>query len=196
MTRKFKGDALLVATHNVGKMAEFRRLLSNTITIKSAGDIDLPDVEETGSTFLENAQLKALHATKFSDMPALADDSGFCLDGLDGRPGLYSARVAKELGGYPETFKAFDQELGEKTRVARFVCVLCLAWPDGHVEYVEGNVQGRFVYPPMGDNGFGYDPVFIPDGYDVSFAQMGDAKNKISHRALAIEKMLDLCFLG
>ena len=196
MTRKFNGQDLLVATHNTSKMAEFRRLLSDTIAIKSATDVGLPDVEETGVTFLENAQLKALHAAKYTNTPALADDSGFCLDALDGRPGLYSARVAKKLGGYPQTFKSFDAELDDKSRVARFICVLCLAWTDGHVEHVEGNVQGQFVYPPLGDNGFGYDPVFIPDGYEMSFAQMGDAKNKISHRGLAISQMLDLCFLG
>lgn len=195
MSRKFSENELLIASHNAGKIAEFQKILGDQMTIKSASDFNLEDVEETGTTFSENARLKAEYAAKATGLPALADDSGFCIDALDGRPGLYSARVTKKYGGYPQTFEAFHQELGDKPRTARFVCVLALAWPDGHVEEVSGEVEGSFIYPARGLGGFGYDPVFIRKGESKSFGEMSpQEKHQNSHRGNAIQAMLEKCF--
>lgn len=195
MTRKFKGRELLVATHNAGKVREYRALLGDHITFKSADDIDMPDVEETGSTYLENAKLKALQGAQFSGLPTLGDDSGFGLDALDGRPGLYSARFVKQNGGIQKTFDALQKELGDKNRTARFYTTLCLAWPDGHFEYVAQEAIGQFIYPSRGTGGFGYDPVFMLDGMDKTFGEISETeKNPLSARGKAAQAMLMKCF--
>ncbi len=195
MTRKFAGSELLIATHNAGKVAEFQKMLGGNITIKMASDLDLPDVEETGTTYLENAHLKASAGAQFSGLPTLADDSGFAIDALDGRPGLYSARFIKKMGSAEKAFAALHEELGDRDRTARFICVLCLAWPDGHYEHVRGEVVGQFIYPMRGRAGFGYDPLFIPENQNRTFGEMtGDEKNIFSHRRQAIEKILQKCF--
>ncbi len=196
MTRKFAGKELLVATHNSGKASEFQKILGPHITVKSASDFNLPDVEETGTTYHENARLKALHGAQFSNLPTLGDDSGFEVDALDGKPGLYTARFIKAQGSADQAFASLQTELGDKSRVARFVCCLCLAWPDGHVEHVKEEVVGHFTHPPRGDKGFGYDPVFMPQGYDVTFGELShEVKNKISHRGRAVQAILKKCFL-
>ncbi|MCM2344475.1 MAG: non-canonical purine NTP pyrophosphatase, partial [Alphaproteobacteria bacterium] len=162
--RKFSGDKLILATHNKGKVAEISALLGNYVQeFPSAGGLGLPEPEETGTTFLENATIKALAAAQATGMPALADDSGLCVNGLNGHPGVYSA----DWGGNPRDFnkamQRIQDELGDNPdRSAYFVSVLVLAWPDGHTEHVEGRVAGTLVWPIRGDGGHGYDPMFVP----------------------------------
>ena len=195
MTRKFDGTEILIATHNAGKAAEFQKMLGNTITIKTAADFDLPDVEETGTTYAENAKLKALHGAQHTGLPTLADDSGFGIDALDGRPGLYTARFMKAQGSATQAFDALQKELGDQSRSARFICALCLAWPDGHVEEVQEEVVGQLIYPPRGLGGFGYDPIFMRDGDSQTFGEISSAeKNNKSHRGKAVRAMLRKCF--
>ncbi len=185
---------LLVASHNQGKIKEIRRLLEPYGTeVLSAADLQLPDVEETGTTFAENAALKAKELARLSSMTCLADDSGLCVDALGGRPGVYSARYAPERDFAKGMAKLLTEMAasGNPSRAAHFSCVLALAEPDGNCRFFEGRVDGRLLEAPRGNGGFGYDPLFMPEGRDVTFAEMdGDEKNKISHRGRAFQKFI------
>lgn len=199
MARKFDGKKLLVASHNPGKVREIGELVAPyAIEVISAGDLNLPEPEETGDSFIANAELKALAAARASGMVALADDSGLSVDALDGAPGIYSARWGGPAKDFDLAMAKVHQALDEKKaqeRRAFFACALSLAWPDGHVESFEGRVQGAIVWPPRGKQGFGYDPIFQATGYDVTFAEMDPAeKHKISHRADAFARLIHACF--
>ncbi len=197
MNRRFKGDRLVIASHNPGKVREIAELLAPySVAVDSAGGLGLAEPEETGDSFRANAELKALAAARASGLPALADDSGLAVDALGGKPGIHSARWAGPDRDFAAAMAKVEDALGEeKNRSARFVCVLTLAWPDGHCESFEGTVAGSLVWPPRGDRGFGYDPIFVPDGYDVTFGEMDpDAKHAISHRADAFAKLIAACF--
>lgn len=197
--RKFDGDELVVATHNKGKAREIAELLSPYVAnFYTAGELDLPEPEETGSTFAENAILKAVAAAKGSGKPALADDSGLAVNALNGDPGIYSARWGGLEKDFNIAMKKVHEALGDaKDRSAYFVCTLALAWPDGHSEVFEGRVHGEIVWPMRGEKGFGYDPVFQANGYDITFAEMDPAeKQAISHRAQAFELLVQNCLKG
>lgn len=197
MARRFDDAKLVIASHNAGKVREIADLLGGRdIAVVSAADLGLPEPEETGETFTDNAKLKALAAAKASGLPALADDSGLCVVALDGAPGIYSARWAgpnRDFGHAMERVKvALDDN---PDREAYFVCVLALAWPDGHCETFEGRVYGALTFPPRGDKGFGYDPIFEPVGEARTFAEMDPAeKHQMSHRAQAFDLLLAACF--
>jgi XTP/dITP diphosphohydrolase len=199
---------LIVATHNPGKLREMRELLAPYgIATQSAGELGLPEPEETGTTFAENARIKAVAAARSSGKPAFADDSGLVVDALGGEPGIHSARWAgpdKDFRAAMNRIQTLLIERGAKTpeqRRAHFAAALCLAWPDGHVEDFEGRVDGVVVWPPRGDKGFGYDPLFRPDGFDITFGQMSaDEKHGLppqgrglSHRARAFMKLAEAC---
>ncbi|WP_265530112.1 RdgB/HAM1 family non-canonical purine NTP pyrophosphatase [Sphingomicrobium marinum] len=189
------GDKLVIATHNAGKLREIRELLAPFgIECLGAAELDLPDPEETGTTFVANAELKARQAADLSGLPALADDSGLSVDALNGDPGIRSARWAEDADGNRDFYRAMkkvEDALGpDDARDAHFVCVLTLAWPDGRVESFEGKVLGHLEFPPRGDKGFGYDPIFVPHGHDITFGEMDPAKkHAISHRADAFAKL-------
>lgn len=194
MARLFDGDTIVIATHNRGKFLEFKTLLAPYVRkIISAVELGLPEPKETGTTFIENASIKALAAAG-AGVPALADDSGLCVKALGGNPGLYSARWCGDSRDPNIGIERVQAELGQSPdRSAYFTCVLALAWPDEHVETVEGRCNGQIVWPPRGDNGHGYDPIFQPEGFEQTFAEMGNAqKNKISHRGLALQQLLGL----
>ena len=188
-----RGDKLVFATHNQGKLREIDELIAPFgLTVASAAALGLPEPEETGLTFAENAILKAVAAATASAHPALADDSGLAVDALGGAPGIYSARWAgpgKDFALAMRTVEDRLQSLGATTpakRTARFVAVLCLAFPDGHTETFMGQVAGHLVWPPRGANGFGYDPMFVPEGHDRTFGEMAaHEKHDLSHRARA-----------
>jgi len=187
---------IVFASHNAGKIAEIKQLLQPLgITVKSAADMDLPDVEETGTTFAENSLIKSQTIAKIIGIPCIADDSGLCVDALDGAPGVYSARYAPDRDFDKGMDKLLAQmaESPNKSRKAHFSCVVSLAYPNGEYHLFEGRVDGTIAQQKMkGVQGFGYDPLFVPDGYDVSFAQMNKAdKNKISHRGRAMQKFKD-----
>ena len=193
--RKLKPGKLVIASHNPGKVREILEMLAPYgIEPVSAADLDLPEPEETGTTFLANAELKALQAADLSGLPALADDSGLCVDALGGDPGIFSARWAGAEKDFhvamQRVHNAIEMTGPDASRDAHFVCVLALAWPDGHVESFEGRVDGTLVWPPRGTGGFGYNPIFVPLGSDQTFAEMPDAKKAISHRAMAFERMM------
>lgn len=198
--RRFTGDTLVLATHNQGKLREIAELVAPfRVRAVSAGDLGLPEPEETGDTYLANAELKALAATRAANLPALADDSGISVDALDGAPGIYSARwagAAKDFGKAMEkVWQAVQDKGAEPPFTARFVSALTLAWPDGHTESFEGIVPGRLVWPPRGLHGFGYDPMFVPDGETRSFGEIPHAeKQTMSHRARAFRQLIDACF--
>ncbi|MCC6597688.1 MAG: RdgB/HAM1 family non-canonical purine NTP pyrophosphatase [Alphaproteobacteria bacterium] len=197
MTRKFTDNALVIATHNAGKVGEIAALLGPYVaSFESAGALGLAEPEETGETFQDNAKIKALAAVLASGKPALADDSGLCVHALGGEPGVYSARWAGPDKDFSLAMRRIETLLGPSPdRSASFVCALALAWPDGHVEVFEGRVSGEMVFPPRGERGFGYDPVFVPEGYDISFAEMDPAeKHRISHRAAAFSMLVESCF--
>lgn len=199
MARKFSGDTLVIASHNPGKVREIGALLQPfEVRVQSAADLDLPEPDETGDTFIANAELKARAAVAGAGMIALADDSGLVVPALDGAPGIYSARWAgpgKDFGAAMAKVQKALEAIGESGARAYFACALALAWPDGHVENVEGRVEGRLTWPPRGDHGFGYDPMFIPDSYDITFGEMDpDMKHAISHRADAFRQLVDACF--
>jgi XTP/dITP diphosphohydrolase len=199
VTRRFQEKKLVVATHNAGKLAEFRALLSSFgVDVVSSGDLGLPEPEETGKTFLENAALKALAAAKTSNLPALADDSGLCVAALGGEPGVYSARWGGPEKDMRVAMQRVHEAMGDnEDKSACFICSLVLAWPDGHTENVEGRVDGTFVWPPRGTGGMGYDPAFVPDGETRSFAEMeGEEKNKISHRGEALRLLVERFFVN
>ncbi|MEQ8266203.1 MAG: RdgB/HAM1 family non-canonical purine NTP pyrophosphatase [Parvibaculum sp.] len=199
MTRRFEGGKLVVASHNPGKVREIADLLAPfDIETVSAADLGLNEPDETGETFRENAELKALAAARAAKLPALADDSGLCVEALGGAPGIYSARWAgptKDFAFAMEKLRRGMLETGPVDTSAHFICGLALAWPDGTIEYFEGRVDGDLVWPPRGDKGFGYDPVFVPKGYETTFGEMEpQAKHDISHRAHAFRQLVDACF--
>lgn len=186
---------VIFASHNKGKIQEIKNILEPLgVQIISSSDIEIPDVEETGVTFAENSLQKSSAIAKYTGKPCIADDSGLCVDALNGAPGVFSARYAPNR----DFDKGMDKLLDEiaksniKSRKAHFSCVISLAYPDGYYELFEGRVDGQIAEQKMGEGGFGYDPLFIPDGYNCSFAQMGsEEKNKISHRARALQKFKD-----
>ena len=196
MARRFDESKLVIASHNDGKVREIRDLL---ITLTSAGALGLPEPEETGTTFAENAALKAHASAASSGIPALADDSGFSVAALDGAPGIHAARFAERDDGTRDFEWAMERlheaSQGADTDLAWFTSALALAWPDGHTEIFEGRVAGTLIWPPRGDRGFGYDPIFLAVGETKTFGEMSpEAKYAISHRAIAFQKMTEACF--
>lgn len=195
--RKFTGDTLVLATHNKGKVVEIAALLAPfSVTVKSAGELNLPEPDETEDSFIGNAKLKALAAATASGLPALADDSGLCVHALNGDPGIYSARWAGPTKDFKIAMAAVNDKLGAAAdRSAHFISALALAWPDGHCEIFEGRIDGALVWPARGVNGFGYDPMFVPDGFDITFGEMDPAaKHALSHRARAFAQLVSGCF--
>src|SRR3954462_3464332 len=207
MHRRITG-ALVIATHNPGKLAEMRELPApHGVEAVSAGDLGLGEPEETGQTFRANAAIKAIAAAKAAQLPAFADDSGLVVDALDGAPGIYSARWAGEGKDFMVAMSRIErllQERGATTpdrRSAHFVSALCVAWPDGHLEEVEGRADGTLVWPPRGTAGFGYDPAFLPDGQTRTFGEMTSIEKHglpplglgLSHRARAFVKLGEIC---
>ncbi|MCC6006272.1 MAG: RdgB/HAM1 family non-canonical purine NTP pyrophosphatase [Rhodobacteraceae bacterium] len=202
MTRRFEGDRLLVATHNLGKLEEIAALLApRGVICTSAADHGLPEPAETESTFAGNARIKAHAAARATGLPALSDDSGLVVDGLGGAPGVHTADWA-ETGQGRDFVMAMERLWHEleaarapEPRNARFCCTLVLAWPDGHDELFEGMVHGRIVWPMRGVLGHGFDPVFLPDGHELTFGEMDRwEKNRLSHRADAIARLVEGCF--
>jgi XTP/dITP diphosphohydrolase len=187
------GDGLVVATHNKGKLREFRDLFGPLgIAVDSSSELGVSEPEETGSTFEENARLKAVATAAATGRIALADDSGLAVEALAGAPGIHSARWAGEPRDFYRAMSKVENDLqamgafAPTQRRAKFVCVLCLANPEGAVQFFEGTAPGHLVWPPRGTQGFGYDPMFVPDGYDMTFGEMDpDNKHAISHRARA-----------
>ncbi|HEV7310186.1 RdgB/HAM1 family non-canonical purine NTP pyrophosphatase [Ensifer sp.] len=210
--RKLDNKTLIVASHNAGKIREIRDLIGPLgFEAKSAADLNFIEPDETGTTFEENATIKALASARASGLPALSDDSGLVIDALGGAPGVYTANWAEREDGsrdFAMAMEKVEKALQEKgaaapsERTARFVSVLCLAWPDGHVELFRGEVEGFVVWPPRGSQGFGYDPVFQPKGYETTFGEMsadekhgwkpGDAE-ALSHRARAFKIFAEIC---
>ena len=195
MTRRLAGGRLVIASHNGGKVREIGELLApHGIEGVAASALGLPEPEETGATFLANAELKA-RAAAAAGLPALADDSGLEVAALDGAPGIYSARWAGPERDFAHAMAEVHDRLGDRPREAAFIAALALAWPDGHVECFEGRVEGRLVWPPRGNRGFGYDPIFVPAGHGETFGEMApEAKARITHRARAFEKLAAACF--
>lgn len=198
MLQIFPGDRLVVASHNTGKVEEITELLAPFgVETISAGSLGLPEPEETGDTFEANAALKAKAAAQASGLPALADDSGLVVPALDGAPGIYSARWAGPAKDFRTAMERVHRELGEKDRVASFVAVLALAWPDSRTEFFRGEVEGTLTWPPRGDRGFGYDPMFVPHGGMLTFGEIDPAeKHQTSHRARAFAKLVERHFDG
>ncbi|TKT82661.1 RdgB/HAM1 family non-canonical purine NTP pyrophosphatase [Aquamicrobium sp. LC103] len=205
--RKLEGRKIVVASHNKGKLAEFADLIAPFgFEAGSAAEYGLPEPEETGTTFEENAYIKAFAAASATGLPALSDDSGLMVDALDGAPGVYTANWAELPDGTRDFAHAMQLTEGKlrekgatggKERTGRFVSVICLAWPDGEAEYFRGEVDGHLVWPPRGERGFGYDPMFQPDGFDATFGEMSAAEKHgwkpgdataLSHRARAFQK--------
>ena len=197
MARKFEGGKLVIASHNPGKVREIGELLAPFgADVVSAEDLGLPEPVEDGLSFIANAEIKARAAAIASGLPALADDSGLAVHGLNGEPGIYSSRSAGPDKDFDLAMRKVQQELENiHDKSAHFACALTLCWPDGHTESFEGQVLGQMVWPPRGDKGFGYDPAFMADGMDITFAEMPpQAKHAISHRAKAFEKLVEACF--
>jgi XTP/dITP diphosphohydrolase len=207
VTRRIAGG-LVIATHNAGKVQEFRELLAPyNIEIQSAAELGFIEPAEIGSTFLENARIKAAAAAQASRRPALADDSGLAVEALGGAPGIHSARWAGAERDFGLAMQRIDDELRAwgaakpGQRRAHFVCALCVAWPDGHLEEFEGEVDGTLVWPPRGSAGFGYDPMFLPAGFDRTFGEMTSQEKHglpprglgLSHRARAFIKLAAAC---
>lgn len=208
--RKLDSKTIIVASHNAGKIAEINDLIGPMgFTAKSAKELNLAEPDETGTTYEENARIKALASAMASGLPALSDDSGLAIDALDGAPGVYTANWAEREDGsrdFAWAMEKVERALEEKGAIApdqrkgRFVSVLCLAWPDGHTETFRGEVEGEIVWPPRGSAGFGYDPIFKPDGYETTFGEMtaeekhgwrpGDAE-ALSHRARAFKLLVE-----
>ena len=194
------GDKLVIATHNPGKLREMRDLMEPLgITCVGAEELGLPEPEEIGVTFVDNADLKAREAADLSGFPALADDSGLCVDALHGAPGIFSARWAEDEQGDRDWMRAMEKVWREIEAAgpdagydAHFACALAIAWPnDGQAENFEGRVDGTLVWPPRGEKGFGYDPIFVPAGHDVTFGEMEpEEKHRMSHRADAFRKLV------
>jgi XTP/dITP diphosphohydrolase len=210
--RKLDTRTIVVASHNKGKIAEIAELIGPFgFSAKSAAELNFEEPDETGTTFEENAAIKALASAKASGLPALSDDSGLVIDALDGAPGVYTANWAETADGtrdFAMAMEKVEKALADKgvtdtkDRTARFVSVLCLAWPDGHTEMFRGEIEGTVVWPPRGTAGFGYDPVFQPEGFDTTFGEMpseqkhgwkpGDA-TALSHRARAFKLFVESC---
>ena len=210
MHRRITGR-LVIATHNPGKLAEMRELLApHGVAAVSAGELNLPEPEETGTTFRANARIKATAAATAAGLPAFADDSGLAVDALDGQPGIHSARWAgptKDFAAAMARIERLLQERGAREaaqRTAHFVSALCVAWPDGHLEEVEARVDGTLVWPPRGTAGFGYDPMFLPEGETRTFGEMTSVEKHglpplglgLSHRAKAFVKLAEICLDG
>lgn len=187
MARQFTEKRLVIASHNPGKIREIADLLSPwSVEVVSASELNLPEPEETGDSFVANAKLKSDASAFGAKLPALADDSGLDVPALDGAPGIYSARWAGPDKDFDAAMARVNDELGDRDRRARFVCALSLTWPDGHCEIFEGEVWGTLVWPPRGDNGFGYDPLFFVPGEGKTSAELTPArKNELSHRGAA-----------
>ncbi len=202
MPRRFADKKLVIASHNAGKVREIGDLMAPFgIEVVSARSLGLPEPEETGTTFEANAALKARAAARAARLPALADDSGVVVPALGGDPGIYSARWAGPSKDFAIAMRKVEDALAAKLvpgvadRRASFVAVLALAWPDDHVEMFRGEVHGGLVWPPRGNKGFGYDPMFVPDGYTLTFGEMDPAaKHAISHRARAFQQLVAACF--
>lgn len=201
IARSFTGNKLIIASHNKGKLREMIDLMAPFgIEVVSAGDLDLPEPDETEDSYIGNARLKAVAAATASGLPALADDSGLSVDALGGDPGIYSARWAdRNTAGERDFNTAMDKVMAKlaplANRRARFVSALALAWPDGHCELFEGEVAGEIMHDKRGSRGFGYDPIFRPFGYDVTFGEMDPAvKHEISHRAESFRQLMAACF--
>jgi XTP/dITP diphosphohydrolase len=191
------GTRIVIATHNPGKLREIAALLApHGVEATSAGDLGLPEPEEDAPDFAGNARIKALAAATATGLPALADDSGFCVAALGGAPGVYSARWAGPGKDFAPAMARVNTEIGaSEDRRGWFIAALCLAWPDGHTETFLGRIDGTAIWPPRGANGFGYDPMFVPAGTTQSFGEMDpDAKHAISHRARAFTQLLRACF--
>ncbi|WP_374598407.1 RdgB/HAM1 family non-canonical purine NTP pyrophosphatase [Brevundimonas sp.] len=190
-----KGMRLVLATHNPGKVPEIEALLGGHYSVVTAGSLNLPEPDETESTFVGNALLKARQAADLSGEVAIADDSGMSVAALDGAPGIFSARWAGPDRDFAFAMKKVEQrleEIGSNDRSAWFTSALAVAWPNGPAVVVEGRVDGTLTFPPRGTRGFGYDPIFIPDGHDQTFGELDPAfKDSISHRAKAFEKLRD-----
>lgn len=196
-SRQFDGNTLLVASHNEGKVREIKDLFKNLrIQVVSARNLGLAEPEETGATFRENAELKAGLASQAANLPALADDSGLAIEALGGEPGIFSARWGGESRDFNLAMEKVEKRLaGNKNRSAAFVCALSLSWPDGHFETFEGRINGSVCWPPRGKRGFGYDPIFIASGMDLTFGEINPAlKHSISHRADAFRQLSKACF--
>ncbi|MGF7147700.1 XTP/dITP diphosphohydrolase [Sphingomonas zeicaulis] len=198
--RKLQPGRLVIASHNEGKVREIRALLAPFgVEPVSAKALDLPEPEETGTTFVANAELKAMQAADLSGLPALADDSGLCVEALNGDPGIFSARWAGPARDFGLAMQLVHNKLveagPEAGRDAHFVCALALAWPDGHIECFEGRVDGTLVWPPKGEHGFGYDPIFLANGDTETFGEMDpERKHAMSHRADAFAKLVAAVF--
>jgi XTP/dITP diphosphohydrolase len=194
--RKLAAGRLVIASHNEGKVRELRALLAPYgIEPVSAASLDIPEPEETGTSFAANAELKARFSADLAGLPALADDSGLCVEALGGEPGIFSARWAGPSKDFGMAMRLVEDHLARADaklgRDAHFVCALALCWPDGHIETFEGRVDGHLVWPPRGDKGFGYDPMFQPWHHDITFGEMEpDAKHAMSHRADAFAKLV------
>jgi XTP/dITP diphosphohydrolase len=197
--RRLAPGRLVIATHNPGKVVELDALLApHGMQCVSAGALGLAEPEETGTTFIANAVLKAQAAAFAAELPALADDSGLCVDALGGAPGLYSARWAGATKDFALAMQRVHDEIAAKgpdaPGTAHFVCALALAWPDGHVESFEGRVDGRLAWPPRGTNGFGYDPMFVADGRTQTYGEISRAEKEAdNHRARAFAKLVAAC---
>lgn len=188
------GNRIVIASHNAGKVREIGDLLRPLgLSVVSAGELGLSDPEETGTTFAANAELKARFVAEASGLPALSDDSGLVVPALDGAPGIRSARWAGPERDFALAMDKVERALaGKSDRSAYFVCALCLAFPEGSATVFEGRVDGTLVWPPRGDKGFGYDPIFVPEGHAITFGEMEPAaKHAMSHRARAFAKLLD-----
>ena len=199
MSRKFEGGKLVIASHNPGKVREIGELLEPFgADVISVGELGLPEPVEDGDTFIANAEIKALAAATASGHVALADDSGLCVHALGDNPGVYSARWAgpdKDFAVAMEKVETAIKDAGAEDRSAHFACALTLAWPDGHTESFEGQVHGHMTWPPRGEKGFGYDPTFIPNEFEITFAEMEPAdKHAMSHRANAFKLLVEACF--
>ncbi|WP_298690757.1 RdgB/HAM1 family non-canonical purine NTP pyrophosphatase [uncultured Sphingomonas sp.] len=200
MTRKLAPGKLVIASHNKGKLVEIAALLGPYgIEPVSAASLDVPEPEETGTSFAANAELKARFSADLTGRPALADDSGLCVDALDGDPGIFSARWAGETKDFAKAMDLVEAKLASKPRDsgrdAHFVCALSLCWPDGEIITVEGRVDGHLCWPPRGGNGFGYDAMFVPWHHELSFGEMDpDRKHAMSHRADAFRKLVAAVF--
>ncbi|WP_455480211.1 RdgB/HAM1 family non-canonical purine NTP pyrophosphatase [Bartonella sp. B23] len=208
--RSISTKKLIIATHNTSKLHEISTLIASFgLKIKSAKELELPEPKETGTTFEENAYIKAFAAAKNTGLPALSDDSGLEVDALDGAPGVYTADFALQPDGtrnYLKAMQKIEDELQrikayeKKQRKARFISVICIAWPDAHADYFRGCVEGTFIWPPRGDKGFGFDPIFLPDGYENTFGEMTtkqkhgwklNGKTPLSHRARAFKLLAE-----
>ncbi|RMC35556.1 RdgB/HAM1 family non-canonical purine NTP pyrophosphatase [Paracoccus alkanivorans] len=200
--RRFDEKYLLVATHNAGKLGEMRALLAPYgVEVVGAAEKGLGEPAETEDSFLGNARIKARAAVEATGLPVLADDSGISVDALDGAPGVYTADWAETGNGrdfrlaMEKTWQALEERQAPKPRNAQFRCTLVLMWPDGHDEVFEGVLPGQVIWPPRGVEGHGYDPIFMPDGYNLTLGEMPpELKNRLSHRALAVKKMINDCF--